>query len=119
MVSNEPISKAESEKLEDLCSKLISRHNILCAIEKAFKENITAHLYLEEARQEAYASGNQSMAVIFNLAIKSMAGRLQEFLNDDCEPNKLQSRIHELESENHMLKAKLSRIENLIREIGL
>lgn len=69
----EPIYGKEGDELKNKIGHLIGRHNVLCSIEKAFHDNRRALEYFEEARQEVLDSGNQSIAVMYEIAIENMA----------------------------------------------
>lgn len=116
MTPGKPIYGKEGQELEKTISKLIGRHNVLCNIEKIFAENEIASEFFEKAKDEVLDSGNQSLAVMFEIAIENMA----EFINDHEEDettdvDKLRSRIYSLESENRKLKMKL---ENIIKAVN-
>lgn len=68
----------ESDQIENLISKLIGRHNVLCEIEKVFTENKIANKYFENAQNKVLDSGNASLASMFVIAIKDMAKRIDD-----------------------------------------
>lgn len=115
MTPEKPIYGKEGQELENTISRLIGRHNVLCQIEEKFTENKIASEYFENAREEVLDSGNQSLAVMFAIAIENMA----EFINDHeddeiTDIDKLQSQIYSLESENRKLKMKLENITKAV-----
>lgn len=118
MVPDNPIHGKEGQELEKTISKLISRHNVLCCIEKVFSENKIANEYFEKAKEEVLDSGNQSLAVMFEIAIKDMAKFIRDHKDNDeiSDVNRLHHKIYSLESENRKLKMKLENIKNTVNK---
>lgn len=115
MTPEKPIYGKEGQELENTISRLIGRHNVLCQIEEKFTGNKIASEYFENAREEVLDSGNQSLAIMFAIAIENMA----EFINDHeddeiTDIDKLRSQIYSLESENRKLKMKLENITKAV-----
>ena len=79
----EPIYSKQGEELKSTISNLISSHNTLCSIEEAFQKNKYAKQYFEDARREVLDSGNQSLAVMYAIAIENMSN----FIEDNQEVN--------------------------------
>ena len=116
MTPGKPIYGKEGQELEKTISKLIGRHNVLCNIEKIFTENEIASEFFEKAKDEVLDSGNQSLAVMFEIAIENMAEFIDDHEEDETtDVDKLRSRIYSLESENRKLKMKL---ENIIKAVN-
>ena len=116
MTPGTPIYGKEGQELEKTISRLIGRHNVLCTIEEKFTENKVASEYFEKAREEVLDSGNQSLAIMFAIAIENMAEFIEDH-EDDYEKtdlDKLRSRIYNLESENRKLKMKLENITKAV-----
>lgn len=108
-----PIYHEESEKLEKLYSKLIGRHNLLCAIEEVFEKDKILSRYFEEAKREVLDSGNQSISSMYVIALEAMAQELKD--NEETpKEDELLSKIYKLESENRKLKMKLEEIKKII-----
>lgn len=108
-----PIYHEDSEKLERLYSKLIGRHNLLCAIEETFEKNKTLSRYFEEAKREVLDSGNQSISSMYVIALEAMAQELKD--NEETpKEDELLSKIYKLESENRILKGKLNEIQKIL-----
>lgn len=108
-----PIYHEESEKLERLYSKLIGRHNLLCAIEEVFEKDKILSRYFEEAKREVLDSGNQSISSMYVIALEAMAQELKD--NEETpKEDELLSKIYKLESENRKLKMKLEEIKKII-----
>ena len=115
MTPGKPIYGKEGQELEKTISKLIGRHNVLCNIEKIFTENEIASEYFEKAKDEVLDSGNQSLAVMFEIAIENMAEFIDDHEEDETtDVDKLRSRIYSLESENRKLKMKLENITKVV-----
>lgn len=115
MTPEKPIYGKEGQELEKTISRLIGRHNVLCKIEEKFTENKIASEYFENAREEVLDSGNQSLAVIFAIAIENMAEFIDDHEEDEItDVDKLRSRIYSLESENRKLKMKLENITKAV-----
>lgn len=115
MTPGKPIYGKEGQELEKTISKLIGRHNVLCNIENIFAENEIASEYFEKAKDEVLDSGNQSLAVIFEIAIENMAEFIDDHKDDETtDVDKLRSRIYSLESENRKLKMKLENITKAV-----
>lgn len=111
MTPSKSIYSGESENIIETISKLISRHNVLCAIEDAFAKNKTASEYFQIAKNEVLESGNQSYGSMFAIAIESMSEFIEDHEDEEVtDIDKLQYRIYNLESENRKLKAKLDEI---------
>ena len=60
-----PIDSKDGDELKEQISSLISRHNVLCAIERVFDNNPIASEAFEEAAKEVHDNNNQSFANIF------------------------------------------------------
>ena len=115
MTPGKPMYGKEGQELEKTISKLIGRHNVLCNIEKIFSENEIASEFFEKAKDEVLDSGNQSLAVIFEIAIENMAEFIDDHEEDETtDVDKLRSRIYSLESENRKLKMKLENITKAV-----
>lgn len=116
MTPDTPIYGKEGQELETTISKLIGRHNVLCRIEEKFAENKIASEYFEKAREEVLDSGNQSLAVMFAIAIENMAEFIEDHEDDEeiTDIEKLKNRIYSLESENRKLKMKLKNITKAV-----
>ena len=115
MTPEKPIYGKEGQELEKTISRLIGRHNVLCKIEEKFTENKIASEYFENAREEVLDSGNQSLAVMFSIAIENMAEFIDDHKDDEItDVDKLRSRIYSLESENRKLKMKLENITKVV-----
>lgn len=115
MTPGKPIYGKEGQELEKTISKLIGRHNVLCNIEKIFTENEIASEYFEKAKDEVLDSGNQSLAVMFEIAIENMAEFIDDHEDDETnDVDKLRIRIYSLESENRKLKMKLENITKAV-----
>ena len=115
MTPENPIYGKEGQELEKTISRLIGRHNVLCKIEEKFTENKIASEYFENAREEVLDSGNQSLAVMFAIAIENMAEFIDDYKDDETtDIDKLKSRIYSLESENRKLKMKLEDITKVV-----
>lgn len=111
MTPGKPIYGKEGQELEKTISRLIGRHNVLCKIEEEFTENKIASEYFENAREEVLDSGNQSLAVMFAIAIENMAEFIDDYKDEQAtDVDELKSRIYSLESENKKLKMKLENI---------
>lgn len=121
MTPGTPIYGKEGQELEKTISRLIGSHNVLCTIEEKFAENKVASEYFEKAREEVLDSGNQSLAVMFAIAIENMAEFIEDHEDDEeiTDVDKLQYRIYDLESENRKLKAKLDKINESVNTILL
>ena len=119
MIPATPIYGKEGQELEKTISKLIGRHNVLCDIEKIFSENKVASEYFKKAKDEVLDSGNQSLAVMFVIAIRNMAEFIEDHEDDEetTDVDKLKSQIYNLESENRKLKMKLDVISNAVKSI--
>lgn len=112
-MTEKPIYHEESEKLERLYSKLIGRHNLLCAIEEVFEKDKILSRYFEEAKREVLDSGNQSISSMYVIALEAMAQELKD--NEETpKEDELLSKIYKLESENRKLKMKLEEIKKII-----
>lgn len=115
MTPEKPIYGKEGQELEKTISRLIGRHNVLCKIEEKFTENKIASEYFKNAREEVLDSGNQSLAVMFAIAIENMAEFIDDYKDDQAtDVDKLKSRIYSLESENRKLKMKLENITKVV-----
>ena len=115
MTQEKPIYSKEGEELEKTISRLIGRHNVLCKIEEKFTENKIASEYFENAREEVLDSGNQSLAVMFAIAIENMAEFIGDYKDGEAtDIDKLKSLIYSLESENRKLKMKLENITKVV-----
>ena len=115
MTPEKPIYGKEGQEVEKTISRLIGRHNVLCRIEEKFTENNIASEYFENAREEVLDSGNQSLAVMFAIAIENMAEFIDDYKDDQAtDVDKLKSRIYSLESENRKLKMKLENITKVV-----
>ena len=113
MKADNPIHGKESDELEKLYSKLIGRHNVLCAVEKVFEENKVANEYFEKAREEVLDSGNQSFASMLVIAIENMAEYIADTEDGEVtDADILKMKLYELESENRKLKSKLDSISD-------
>lgn len=118
MTPGTPIYGKEGQELEKTISRLIGRHNVLCRIEKVFAENEIANKYFEKAKEEVLDSGNQSLAVMFEIAIENMTEFIGDHEDDETptDVDKLQYRIYNLESENRKLKMRLDNITKVVNE---
>ena len=115
MTPEKPIYGKEGQELEKTISRLIGRHNVLCKIEEKFTENKIASEYFENAREEVLDSGNQSLAVMFAIAIENMAEFIDDYKDEQAtDVDELKSRIYSLESENRKLKMKLENITKVV-----
>lgn len=112
-MKEKPIYHEESEKLERLYSKLIGRHNLLCAIEEVFEKDKILSRYFEEAKREVLDSGNQSISSMYVIALENLAEKLEN-IEEPKEEIELLSKIYKLESENRKLKMKLEEIKKII-----
>lgn len=113
MKADNPIHGKESDELKKLYSKLIGRHNVLCAVEKVFEENKVANEYFERAREEVLDSGNQSFASMLVIAIENMAEYIADTEDGEVtDADILKMKLYELESENRKLKSKLDSISD-------
>lgn len=113
MMPEEPILSKESDELEKKISKLIGRHNVLCRVEEAFAKNERATEHFERAKDEVYASGNQSYASMLSIAIETMADAIDD-QEEDPDIASLQIKIWTLESENRKLKMALEEVTKMV-----
>ena len=116
MTPGTPIYGKEGQELEKTISRLIGRHNVFCTIEEKFVDNKVASEYFKQARDEVLDSGNQSLSVMFAIAIENMAEFIEDHEEDGeiTDVDKLRSRIYSLESENRKLKMKLENITKVV-----
>ena len=99
-------------------------HQCICMLRFAWQDSSFHHRtlicqgfceYFEKAKDEVLDSGNQSLAVIFEIAIENMAEFIDDHKDDETtDVDKLRSRIYSLESENRKLKMKLENITKVI-----
>ena len=112
-----PIDSKDGDELKEQISSLISRHNLLCAIERVFDNNPIASDAFEEAAKEVHDNNNQSFANIFVRAIEIMAEKIEDTDNASCtDQEALIRQIQSLKAENNMLKSKLGLIGQLVNK---
>jgi cell shape-determining protein MreC len=114
ITAGENIYSKESKEYQDKLSYLISRHNMLCSIEKAFNDNPEALRCFNEAVEEVLESGNQSISSMFAIAIERLSEKAEAYEKDNPDVSVLKSIIHKLEAENTNLRARLDMVAELV-----
>jgi len=108
------ISLQEQQNLSSYISDLVARHNTLCRIEEAFRRNGTAKEYLDNAAEEILESGNQSISLKYVVAIENMTSDIDDY---ECDQNvdELLYQVFNLKAENKLLKTRLNRILEAVK----
>ena len=113
----EPILTKESKEYKDKLDFLIGRHNLLCRIESAFKNNEKANSCFNEAVEDVLANGSQSIANMYARAIEIMSEKLSDCEDDvNTDVNAMRDEIKKLRNANRILSTKLDMISQLVEK---